>query len=519
MIEVTNLNDSGPGSLRAAIDATGPRFVVFRTGGTIQVQSQLEITEPFITIAGQSAPGGGIQIDGTLIDDAPIGIYTHDVVMRYLRVRPGRGASYQSGNGDCISGGEGFDTYNVVLDHCSFQWGNDENVAFWSDSGELRDITIQNCIIAEGLNHSNHSTGLIFGSNTQCLAIRDLDVHHNLFMSQRNRNPYMKGNTQRIINNLIHNYGWLGVQISQGVHVDIIGNLFTEGPENTSRREIAWRYEPADNSCDVGPNRPPSILLADNRGPHNPAGLLDDWNTMMEQCGGGSGWGWFGGAFTLVDPAYRRTAPLADAPNAVPIGIDPVADLAASLMPHVGASQRLDGLGGWIPARDAVDARLADEYANGLGHIPIDENDAGGFPVIDVGIPYADNDHDGMADAWETLNGLNSSDAGDGALDADGDGYSNVEEFLNATDPTDITIGTDSSAKAPSLSAWPNPFTDSFSLRGAAPNSAVRVLDAAGRSIFAGTAGELNGQAWAPGTYTVLIGADGQRQAFLLIKQ
>jgi Pectate lyase len=153
VIEVSNLNDSGAGSLRAALTASGPRIVVFRTGGSITLLSQIKIIEPYLTVAGQSAQGGGITVrnDPSNIQ-TPLRILTHDVVIRYIRTRPGPSAAL-SGDLDAFDIDSG---YNIVVDHCSFSWATDEVLTFgWSGSlPRPHDVTIQWSIVSEALNHS-----------------------------------------------------------------------------------------------------------------------------------------------------------------------------------------------------------------------------------------------------------------------------------------------------------------------------------------------------------------------------
>ena len=141
VIEVTNLNDSGSGSLRAAIAASGPRTVVFRVGGTIELKSRIQVENPYLTIAGQTAPGGGITLKNGSNEKDTLYILTHDVVVRYLRVRPGPG-------GDADGVGVGTNASNVVLDHCSVSWAVDENLGV---SSTAKNVSIQWSIIAEGL--------------------------------------------------------------------------------------------------------------------------------------------------------------------------------------------------------------------------------------------------------------------------------------------------------------------------------------------------------------------------------
>ena len=154
VIEVINLNDSGPGSLRAAIEAEGSRIVIFRTGGTIELQSGLNIHNPFITIAGQTAPGGGITLrhDPSRNTGVSLGIWTHDVIVRYLGVRPGPSIEESC----CVDGVSIQGGHDIILDHVSASWAVDENVNSWYDP---HDFTIQWSIISEGLYNSTHEQG------------------------------------------------------------------------------------------------------------------------------------------------------------------------------------------------------------------------------------------------------------------------------------------------------------------------------------------------------------------------
>ena len=148
VIQVTNLNDRGPGSLRAAVQEKGPRIVVFRVGGVIQLQDDLNIRHPFLTVAGQIAPGDGICLRGGCLH-----VDAHDVVLRYLRVRIG-----DSPIGSSLGNRDAIDIYgaNVVLDHCLCSWALDETVTTWFAA---RDVTIQWCIASEGLMDNLHPQG------------------------------------------------------------------------------------------------------------------------------------------------------------------------------------------------------------------------------------------------------------------------------------------------------------------------------------------------------------------------
>ena len=202
IIKVTNLNDSGPGSLRQALQYDAPAIIIFTTGGIINLRTKLYITSPFVTIAGQTAPGDGICIRGN-----GIAIQTHDVVLRYLKVRPGEidfGPKNKWDNIDAISlGSASSKVYNVVLDHCSLSWAVDEVIGMWHD---VRNVTVQHCTISEALHTSRHpkgyhGMGLLAGEKTA-----NVSLHHNLFAHNNDRNPLLY--TQGVVdfrNNVIYN--------------------------------------------------------------------------------------------------------------------------------------------------------------------------------------------------------------------------------------------------------------------------------------------------------------------------
>lgn len=430
VIYVTNLNDSGPGSLRAAVQASGPRTVVFRVGGTIAVNSAICVENPFITIAGQTAPGDGILLSGENISNAPIYIGTHDVLIRYLRIRKGKGVD--PGEEDAISLGEGT-TYHIVLDHCSFSWSNDETVSIWADDGVTHSMTFSNNIISEGLNHSSHSTGLIVGSNTMCEDMYGFSVIRNLFAHNRNRNPYLKVKDQEIVNNIVYNYSWLGTQVAGGGKFDIIGNKYKKGPDNSGQSEIVCRLEDSYVDCDLGLSGNPSIYLQGNMGPHQDDPKGEQWDTMMEQT---HGWSWPNGKKTRLNRDFERSQRMDEySKSDFPTTVLDATTLDAQLLPTIGASRRLADDGSWIDMRDSVDVRVINDYITGTGRIINDEGDVGGFPVLNSGTPYADSDEDGMSDDWEVLHGLDKNNREDRNEDSDGDGFTNLEEFLAGTDP------------------------------------------------------------------------------------
>lgn len=384
VIQVTNLDDSGRGSLRAALEAEGPRIVVFRVGGTIRLKSHLRIDHPFITVAGQTAPGGGI-----LIRDAGLRVAAHDVVIRCLRIRVGESRAEPDGSQDAISisgTSETGNAYNVVVDHCSFSWAIDENADSYSRAS---DTTFQWCIFSEGLMHSihhkgSHSMGMLLGQNSTRTSL-----HHNLFAHNNQRNPRIKGGRRDVVNNLIYNWGAYAAAFSDDPEVNFVANYYKPGP-NSDNRPIIAAYD-----------RPGTLYIRDN---HFPGSTASDWDAVEHEG--------------IVQAEQRFHAPL--------IATLPAEDAYKKVLAGVGCA---------FPTRDSVDERIVSDVRNGTGRIIDNPGQAGGFPEIRGGDPPVDADSDGMPDSWETSHGLNPHDPSDASADRDGDGYTNVEEYVNGLAP------------------------------------------------------------------------------------
>ncbi|MBV9084915.1 MAG: hypothetical protein JOZ62_19730, partial [Acidobacteriaceae bacterium] len=200
VIFVSNLNDAGPGSFREAVSAKGPRIVVFRISGLITLKTSINITEPYLTVAGQTAPGDGICIRGN-----EVSIRTHDVIVRYVRFRPGDISQGEPDAADIMA-----DSHDVILDHCSATWSIDEDL---SPSGGIRDVTVQWSLIAEGLNYSIHHKGP-HGYGSLVRAIGGVSLHHNLWAHNTARNPRLGDNYGKppyplfdVRNNVMYDYG------------------------------------------------------------------------------------------------------------------------------------------------------------------------------------------------------------------------------------------------------------------------------------------------------------------------
>lgn len=389
VIHVTNLNDKGPGSLRAALYAKGKRTVVFDLSGYIDLVNTLSIRNPNITIAGQTAPGDGITIRG-----AGLSVKTSNVIIRYLRIRPGFSAAKGSECITVISYEDNLNIDGVVIDHCSLSWSLDENLAFGSSTkftnNSIKNATVQNCINAESLNNYAILMGRRIGR---------ISLIKNLFANNNNRIPESTyGHTPESYefnNNIIYNYERPTV-LCFGVNVDVIGNV----------------YKAKDS--------PPVPNLQYHRNSiENPDGKASDGRVFQidNMQIGTNPKGMTGRGF---DENNQPSRVLADSPyNPIPSQ-----KLEKSLLSDVGANI----------FDDPVDKRILRDYRNYTGkRSPKNEALVGGYPILDE-IRHAsnyDSDKDGMADKWELENGLDPKNATDGKADKNGDGYTNLEDFLH----------------------------------------------------------------------------------------
>lgn len=364
ILRVTTLDARGPGSFDEAVRAKGPRIIVFEVGGVIDLEGRsISINEPFVTIAGQTAPSPGV----TFIKGG-IGIHAHDVVVQHIRVRPGEaGRAKNSGwEVDAIAT-SGTDTYNVIVDHCSCTWATDENLSAsglrfdgddveqWRQHTSHR-ITFSNCIIAEGLSHSTHgkgehSKGTLIHDNCT-----DIAIVGNLYASNRNRNPLFKGGARGVVaNNYIYDPGNAAIHYALvasewGEHpyatgqMVVVGNVLEPGPSTRDRLSLV--------QCRRG--SPFEIFLADNLmiGQDSDVPLLKtDSQAAPGDC-------------RVLDtkpfwPPELRALP------------------ASEVKSHVLANA---GARPWD--RDAVDQRIVDQARTGKGRIIDSEQEVGGYPQV-----------------------------------------------------------------------------------------------------------------------------------------
>lgn len=412
VIAVTHLNDRGAGSLRACVEAQGPRTCVFRVAGHIIVKRRMEIRNPYITIAGQTAPGGGItlKIDPSN-DQGPLSVKTHDVVLRYLRFRPGNGslspiAGETNTNIDAITIGNSEvanQVYNVMIDHCSFSWATDENINIWDDT---RDLTLQWNIISEALhcvagNLDCHSKGLLIASKGS----KRISIHHNLLAHNVGRNPLIKASgIIDLVNNVMH------------VPYNIVGAVDDEyGPFNSN-----WvgNYLQANYENTYG------VWDLNTRSSCGAKYYLENNIDIQHKS-------------SLSAPESHFVHPANHGRNCIVSGRFDAAHVTTT-SPFQAFDEVLAGAGATLPARDAIDKRVVKDVRNQVYRVVHDPSQVGGWLSVAPASPAADTDHDGMADSWELtyFSALARGSSTHSSDDFDGDGYTDLEEYLNGTDPT-----------------------------------------------------------------------------------
>lgn len=379
---VTNLNDKGPGSLRDAVEQEGPRTIVFGISGTIELESDLYIRNPYLTIAGQTAPG-----DGITLKNYKITLAADQVILRYLRVRRGNLSEKQD---DAITIQ---DCENIIVDHCSFSWSTDEVVNTWHGS---KNISLQWCIIAEGLHHKEHGfSATLGGVNTT--------YHHNLIANCPGRNPSLGGNNKHqthhmdFRNNVIFNFGHRTFD-GKPSSVNIVNNYFKPGPNSTidvfARIDEAGIYEEIPTT---------SWFISGNFWEGNEA--ISKNNRLGVK--GATQW--------LVDQPTEFSA----------INMESAEAACQSVLARAGAC---------FPKRDFVDLRILEEARTGQTTydkgVVISPSEVGGWPVLNTLPAPVDTDRDGMPDEWETTRGLDPANPED-RNKTNAEGYTMLEQYLN----------------------------------------------------------------------------------------
>jgi hypothetical protein len=404
---VTNLNDSGPGSLREALrSATGPRTVVFGVSGTIQLRSKLLLDKSNITLAGQTAPG-----DGIALRDYTFQIHqATNVIVRYLRLRLGDQNKPKGARG----GDDTFNTENidrVIVDHCSLSWAIDGT----HDLRRGGNFTMQWSIISEALNNSLHNKGAHAMAASYRSPTASISLHHNLYSTCRDRHPTLGSANeppQFIIdfrNNVIYNWSDGGTANFCDHFINCINNLWRPGPmTDPAKLPIAMKGslpDMAKGHMEGNVFETRADLTRDNYA------ALDFHRWLHE----GSNYKYRG---TLAD--WKANDP-ADLGAAAPRTQSAV-EAAELVLTQAGASLH----------RDAVDQRVVDCVRKRQGKVIDSEQEVGGWPVLRSLPAPVDGDHDGMPDEWEKAHGLNPNDPADRNGVRNGDGYTNLEQYLNS---------------------------------------------------------------------------------------
>jgi len=440
VITVTSLEDDGPGTLREACETGGARIIVFNVAGIIRLKSPLIIRAPYITIAGQTAPGNGVCIAGETV-----WINTHDVIIRHMRFR--RGETWVGRRDDAIGGNP---IGNIMLDHISASWGLDENMSIYrhmylSDPRKPEEkmgtvnITIQNSIFSEALDTWNHAFGSTLGGDN-CSFIR------NLWANNTGRNPSIGWyGVFNFVNNVIFN--WVHRSLDGGdqrAKYNIINNYFKPGPLTPKDNPVGHRILKPESRFTMNGRKVYGLVYVN--------GNIVEGNERVTKNN------WDGGVQIedMKDAGEFTKYIKYERPFAMPYLTILRAEKAYDFV--------LDNAGALFPQRDDVDQRISrtvkkgkpeyvedvdisdvpkfkyrrlpeDSYKNG---IITDPKEVGGYPEY-KGTPYVDSDKDGMPDEWENKYkklGLDPNDPSDAIKDCNGDGYTNIEKYINGIDPT-----------------------------------------------------------------------------------
>lgn len=413
---VTNLNDDGEGSFRKAATGKEARIIVFAVSGTIHLNSSISI-KGNATIAGQTAPG-----DGICIADKSVQLGGDNIIIRYMRFRLGDKWQRQAGMVDGSGGEDAFGgggKKNIIIDHCTFSWSNDECFSVYNGDS----TTLQWNIISEPLNYSyhfetgdkdweHHGFGGIWGG-------RHLTAHHNLFAHCNNRNPRFNGNRQGIrefadyVNNVVYNWGSNTVYAGEGGDYNIVNNYFKYGP--STNKNVRFRI--------VSPGRTETIPYGKWYVDGN---YVDEAKDMTKN-------NWLGVIMGNGGTEEDKRTAVVDKPHpAEKINIQPAETAFEAVMAYAGASYR----------RDTLDQRIINDVKNRTGfiidvqgrypaHSPFDIT-LNAWPAL-ISLPApADSDKDGMPDEWEKNNGLDPNDASDAAKATLAKIYTNVEVYINS---------------------------------------------------------------------------------------
>ena len=417
IIYVTNLNDdTNPGSLRYALNQTGPRMILFRISGTIQLKSKLSITKGDVTIAGQTAPG-----DGITLRDYPVEVSSNNVIIRFLRFRMGDEAKQE---GDALGGRF---SKNIIIDHCSTSWSTDECTSFYMNEN----FTLQWCLVSESLRNSVHDKGAhgyggIWGG-------KNASFHHNLMASHDSRNPrlgesagdaFALTDLVDLRNNVIYNWQGNSCYGGEAMNVNMVNCYYKPGPATTKTERIV----------SLDKNKVPGTAIYDRWGKFYIAG------NVLEASARATTDNWTYGVYNQFHSSYgtvpeddKSAMKITGPHNPGEVTTHTAQKAYEKVLAYVGASLK----------RDAVDLRIIHDVTTGtatystggngsINGIIDTQSAVGGWPELKSHTAPVDTDGDGMPDAWEDAKGLlknNPADAQSTSVDGQ---YPNVEVYINS---------------------------------------------------------------------------------------
>lgn len=432
---VNSLEDRGPGTLREACEAGGARIIVFNVAGRIKLKSPIIVMAPYLTIAGQTAPGDGIVVSGE-----SFWVNTHDVVIRHMRFR--RGETNVTRRDDAFGGNP---VGNIMIDHCSTSWGLDENISFYRHMFDPKDgskekklptvnVTIQNTMSAQALDTYNHAFGSTLGGEN-CSFMR------NLWANNAGRNPSIGWNgVFNFVNNVVYN--WVHRSVDGGDYTalyNMVNNYYKPGPLTPDNQLKHRIVKPESGRSKLGYLVFGRVYANGNIVEGNEKVTKDNWDggVQVEDLPNA-------GQYT-ASMKWNKPFPMPE------LTVMETKDAYDFVLKNVGAT---------IPRRDIVDERIVEQVKTGKVYynkeadnkeyyqfkhrrlpkdsykygIITDIDQVGGFPEYS-GKARVDSDKDGMPDNWEKKFGLNPNDASDANGDINGDGYTNIEKYINGIDP------------------------------------------------------------------------------------
>jgi len=418
VIKVSNLNDSGIGSFRAAADASGARIIVFDVSGTIELKSAIELKNKDISIAGQTAPG-----DGITLKNYPLNVKTSNVIIRFLRFRMGDEKAVEA---DAIGG---FESHDIIVDHCSMSWSTDECVSFYNNDN----FSLQWCIISESLRVSSHGKGAhgyggIWGG-------KKASFHHNLMANHDSRNPrfgeregtvYALTDLVDVRNNVFYNWGSNSSYGGEAMNINLVNNYYKPGPATKNKDRIFSIDKYMKSSSSAIYNKWGKFYIAGNYVHGRTAPTNDNW------------------AYGVYNQYHSRYGKVSQADKDAMKLVNPL-EIGNNVTTHTAimAYRVVLDFAGASLNRDGIDSRIIEHTrkgtftvngssgeANSTNGIIDKPSDVGGWPLLNTGTVLLDTDLDGMPDEWEKANKLDPNKAD--AIGRDlSTGYDNVEVYIN----------------------------------------------------------------------------------------